>query len=349
MQKKIIHIDMDAFYVSVEIRDNPELLNKPVAVGGESNRRSVLSTCNYHAREYGVYSAMPSRLALAKCPDLVILPSRMHVYKQVSEQLHQILKRYTDKVEGLSLDEAYLDVSHCNLFEGSATLIAQDIRESIFNELSLTASAGVAPLKYLAKIASDLNKPDGQYVISPPEVIPFINKMRLSQISGVGKVSFTKLVSHGFEYGQDVRMSNEHFLIKAFGKLGSNLWFKCQGVDTREIEVSKVRKSIGVETTFLHDLTELNEMLAVLNDQLIPKLKKRASKYLSLIESISIKIKFNDFHLTTKTCQFTSIDKKVCETLLIAALSRGKGKSVRLIGIQAGLEKPNKQSQLSLF
>ncbi len=349
MDNKIIHIDMDAFYVSVEIRDNPELANKPVAVGGKSSTRGVLSTCNYIARSYGVHSAMPTHLAFLKCPELIILSGRMKSYKQVSEHLHRIFKRYTTIVEGVSLDEAYLDVSSCKLFEGSATLIAQDIRKTIFNELSLTASAGIAPLKYLAKIASDLNKPNGQYVIPPCNVITFINEMPLSKISGVGKVSFEKLLHYGFEYGKDIRASSETLLTQQFGRLGRSLWLKCQGIDTKTVEVNRIRKSIGVERTFSSDIKEIDKLLYVLNNKLIPELKKRAGNYLKLIHNVSVKIKYSDFQLTTKTCLFSEFDTNIFEMMLIKVLESRRGKSVRLVGIQLGLKESNKNTQLSLF
>lgn len=351
MKKKIIHVDMDAFYVSVEIRDNPYLAGKPVAVGGPKNTRSVLSTCNYIAREFGVRSAMPSSIALSKCPDLIIVPGRMSVYQEINKHLHQIFNRYTAIIEGLSLDEAYLDVTDSSLFNGSATLIAQDIRKVIFEELALTASAGVAPLKYLAKIASDINKPDGQYVISPTDVIPFIETMRLDKISGVGKVSFKKLMKYGLKYGRDVRKSEEKSLKNIFGKLGSSLWLKCQGIDERNVEISRVRKSLGVEITLQKDIAYINQLTDVLHSRLIPELKSRTITYLASksIKQLGVKIKFSDFQQTTKTCQFSFLDSAIFDSLLIDAVKRGNGKGVRLIGIHIGLEERCVKQQLRLF
>ena len=205
MQKKIAHIDMDAYYVSIEIRDNPSLANKPVAVGGKSDRRGVISTCNYIARKYGVSSAMPTGVALKKCPKLVVVPGRMEVYKETTQIIHSIFERYTNKIEPLSLDEAYLDLSESTLHRGSATLIAQEIREEIIKATGLTASAGIAPLKFVAKVASDLNKPNGQCTIAPAQIWEFLETLQLKRIPGVGKVTFEKLKGLGFETCGDVQ------------------------------------------------------------------------------------------------------------------------------------------------
>ena len=338
-QRKIIHVDMDAFYVSVEIRDNPNLAGKPVAVGGKANTRGVLSTCNYIAREYGVRSAMPNSVALKKCPDLVIVPGRMDVYKSISAHFRSIFERYTDKIEPLSLDEAYLDVTHCKLYNGSATLIAADIRKAIFEELNLTASAGIAPIKYLAKVASDLNKPNGQYVIAPKDISLFIKSMPLNKIPGVGKVTFDKLKANGFETGKDIIATDERTLLLKFGKLGKSLWQKCHGIDNREIETSRIRKSVGVERTFLHDISDIGELSRYMHETLIPELKKRANKYLvnREISKLGVKVKFQDFHQTTKELKHNDYDDDIFSSLLEEALSRGNGKSVRLIGVHIGL------------
>ena len=270
---------MDAFYVSVEIRDNPDLANNPVAVGGKLNSRGVLSTCNYIARQYGVRSAMPTSMALKKCPNLILVPGRMGVYKSVSSQMRHIFKRYTDLIEPLSLDEAYLDVSECKLFKGSATMIARDICDSIYKELNLTASAGVAPIKYLAKIASDINKPNGIFVIPPHKVESFIDSMPLNKIPGVGKVTNEKLLSGNFKYGRDIKMAKKEDLLARFGKLGKLLWERCHGNDDRGIVVSRERKSVGVERTFPKDLSNIKELNYILRNELFPELNKRASKY----------------------------------------------------------------------
>ena len=337
--RKIIHVDMDAFFVSVEIRDNPSLLEKPVAVGGTRTSRGVLSTCNYIAREYGVRSAMPTSVALRKCPNLILLPGRMEVYREVSTQIRAIFERYTKLIEPLSLDEAYLDVTDCKLHQGSATLIAQDICDTIYRELNLTASAGVAPIKFLAKVASDINKPDGIYVITPNNIHPFIDDMPLNKIPGVGKVTFEKLKAEHLVYGKDVKASNEVRLIQLFGKLGKLLWNRCHGIDEREIVTSRVRKSVGVERTFPFDIDDLSTLKEILFKKLLPELKTRAAKHLLTrsIQKIGIKVKFNDFHQTTKEFTFHNFDEILFSELLVEALERGHGKKVRLLGAHISL------------
>lgn len=349
--KKIIHVDMDAFFVSVEIRDQPSLAGKPVAVGGSRVSRGVLSTCNYIAREYGVRSAMPTSLALSKCPELILLPGRMDVYKQVSAQIREIFSRYTSQIEPLSLDEAYLDVSDCKMFKGSATLIAQDICKTIHHELSLTASAGVAPVKFLAKVASDINKPNGMYVINPNEVHTFLENMPLNKIPGVGKVTYEKLQARGFEFGRDIRQANQLALVNEFGKLGTLLWHRCHGIDEREVVTSRLRHSVGVERTFVRDIDNLPALQSILLNTLLPELKLRAAKHLvrRSIHKIGVKVKFNDFQQTTKEFTFNSFNEALFSELLIEAFQRGRGKKVRLLGAQIGLSKEPTQAQQYAF
>ncbi|WP_016954827.1 DNA polymerase IV [Catenovulum agarivorans] len=354
MNKKFLHIDMDAFYVSVEIRDNPKLINQPVAVGGASNRRGVLSTCNYIARQFGVHSAMPTALALKKCPDLIVLPGRMQVYKEVSQQIRQIFAQYTDKIEPLSLDEAYLDVSNSSLHNGSATLLAQTIRQQILQTTGLTASAGIAPIKFLAKIASDLNKPNGQYTIKPEQVQDFIDKLELKKIPGVGKVTWQKLQNFGLNTGLDVRNSSLEYLHKHFGKYGQVLWRRCHGIDEREVETERVRKSVGVERTFSQDFYSYEQLNQILTDKLLPELNRRLEPYLAnrQLEKIGIKLKFSDFQLTTKEQQCQTLDHTVLRYLLQEGLNRFGGKAqkkgVRLLGIQVGLSEQQGAVQLKL-
>ncbi|MCY7296175.1 DNA polymerase IV [Alteromonas sp. a30] len=349
--RKIVHIDMDAFFVSVEIRDNPKLAGKPVAVGGKSDRRGVLSTCNYLARRFGVSSAMPTGVALRKCPDLIVVPGRMEVYREVSAQIRSIFERYTDLIEPLSLDEAYLDVSECEMHQGSATLIAQEIRQEIQRKTQLTASAGIAPVKFLAKIASDQNKPNGQFTLAPEHVDAFIETMPLKKIPGVGKVTNEKLLALGFEYGKDIRESSEAFLIEHFGKFGRSLWSRCQGIDNREIETSRIRKSVGVERTFANDISDFAQLAQILQNDLLPELFKRSAKHTDKrkINKLGVKVKFHDFHLTTKEHKYHEIDVDILLELLREAMARGEGKRVRLLGIHIGLEhNPHLSQQLIL-
>lgn len=349
--RKIIHVDMDAFYVSVEIRDNPSLANKPVAVGGRSERRGVLSTCNYIARQYGVSSAMPTAMAIKKCPDLVVVPGRMDVYKQTSQTIRQVFERYTDLIEPLSLDEAYLDVTDCTLFKGSATLIAEQIRKDIFEATGLTASAGIAPIKYLAKIASDLNKPNGQYTITPDDVWSFIESMPLKNIPGVGKVTQGKLAKLNLHTGGDIRAADESTLVRHFGKYGRVLWQRCHGIDPRQVEVSRIRKSVGVERTFDRDIKDASTLRQILTDQLLPELNKRSSSHLQSrrINKVGVKLKFSDFQQTTKELKFDALEANAFLPLLEEALERGGGKPIRLMGVHIGLAEPQEtKPQLAL-
>ncbi len=349
--RKIIHVDMDAFYVSVEIRDNPLLVGRPVAVGGKANTRSVLSTCNYIARKFGVRSAMPTSIALSKCPSLVVVPGRMAVYQEISQHIREIFERYTDLIEPLSLDEAYLDVSDCKHHNGSATLIAKEICATIELELNLTASAGIAPIKFLAKIASDLNKPNGIFVIRPDQVTNFIATMPLNKIPGVGKVTFEKLQLQNFHTGSDIVASDENKLIAKFGKLGHLLWQRCHGIDQREVVTSRLRKSVGVERTFGSDIKDIDTLQDILANVLLPELKKRAQPHLidRDIQKIGIKVKFDDFVQTTKEMSFSDFDHDLFSQLLVEAYARGNGRKVRLLGAHVGLHQEKKSAQQSSF
>lgn len=349
--KKIVHIDMDAFYVSVEMRDNPSLRDKPVAVGGASDRRGVLSTCNYLARSFGVSSAMPTSIALQKCPNLIVVPGRMEVYKETSRIIRGVFDEYADKVEPLSLDEAFLDLTHSPLHQGSATLIAKDILYNIYRQTELTASAGVAPIKFLAKIASDINKPNGIFTIAPEQVWDFTGKLSLKKIPGVGKVTAEKLMRLSLMTGQDVRNASEAFLVEHLGKYGRILWQRCHGIDERDVEVSRIRKSVGVERTFPEDISEPHVLSNIMKDKLIPELLKRASRYIESkqINKVGVKLKFNNFVQTTCESKTNNIDITLFEELLSQAMFRGQGKAVRLLGVHIGLTKQSlKQQQLEL-
>ena len=347
---KVVHVDMDAFYVSVEVRDNPNLKGLPVAVGGKSDRRGVIATCNYEARKFGVHSAMATANALRLCPALVIVPGRMEIYKEVSRQIREIFERYTSLIEPLSLDEAYLDVSDCKLLHGSATLIAQDIRNEIFKKTGLTASAGIAPIKFLAKIASDENKPNGQYVITPDDVIPFIETMELGKVSGVGKVTLKKLNDLALFTGKDIRESNEEYLVQHLGRYGKVLWDRCQGIDERKIETTRIRKSIGVERTFSEDISDIEQLRKLMREELIPELVSRSERHLETrtISKLGVKIKFDDFVQTTKESKHSMFNAEVFDTLLEEALERGEGKAARLLGVHIGLNDVSDGSSLQL-
>ena len=294
---------------------------------------------------------MPTGLALKKCPDLVVVPGRMEVYKETSQIIHGIFEKYTTKIEPLSLDEAYLDLSDSSLHQGSATLIAQEIRDEIRKATGLTASAGIAPLKFVAKVASDLNKPNGQCTIAPNQVWEFIETLPLEKIPGVGKVTFKKLKALGFETCGDIRRSDEGLLVSNFGKYGHVLWNRSHGIDDREVQVTRIRKSVGVERTFDFDISSQSELEAIIVENLLPELKRRSSKYLEtrFMNKLGVKVKFNDFQLTTKEQKASEISLDLLNILLSEAMLRGKGKPVRLLGIHIGLQEPDEHSlQLGL-
>ncbi len=351
--KKIIHIDMDCFYASIEIRENPNLQGKPVAVGGSSRQRGVLTTCNYEARKFGLHSAMPTAQAIKKCPNLILVPVNMTLYKQVSAQIHQIFQRYTDIIEPLSLDEAYLDVTHCQKCSGSATWIAQEIRQAIFDELNLTASAGVAPLKFLAKIASDMNKPNGQFVIKPNEVEEFIKTLSLNKIPGVGKVTSQRLLDMGLETCADIQNFDQIALLNQFGKAGKRIWDFSHGIDDREVQAHRERKSVGVEQTLLENIHTIEQALALLNNlyqELIRRLERVSRNIpLSAFRKIGIKLKFEDFQVTTLEKTGLPLFLESFQQLLPQIFMRAKGRSIRLIGLYVNLPEENKQEQMSLW
>ncbi|MDH5217692.1 MAG: DNA polymerase IV [Gammaproteobacteria bacterium] len=300
--RKIIHVDMDCFYAAIEVRDNPSLKGRPVAVGGTASRRGVLCTCNYEARRYGLRSAMPTAQALKQCPDLVLLPVNMEKYQRVSANIRSIFEKFTHQIEPLSLDEAYLDVSNNPYANGSATLIAQTIREEILKSQDITASAGVAPNKFLAKIASDWRKPDGQFVITPKDVDEFVLHLPVEKVHGIGKVTATRLREMQIKTCGDLQKLSQLELIKRFGGFGETLFNLCRGIDDREVEASRYRKSLSVEETFADDLPDmeacLNELPAIYNDFVL-RLKQCKDKTMRDIKTIFIKIKFNDFSVTT--------------------------------------------------
>ena len=348
--RKIIHIDMDCFYASVEIRENPTLQGKPVAVGGSSRQRGVLTTCNYEARKFGLHSAMPTAQAIKKCPNLILVPVNMPLYKQVSAQIHQIFQRYTSIIEPLSLDEAYLDVTDCTQCSGSATWIAQEIRQAIFDELKLTASAGVAPLKFLAKIASDMNKPNGQFVITPAEVPAFLQTLPLAKIPGVGKVSAAKLEAMGLRTCGDVQKCDLVMLLKRFGKFGRILWERSQGIDERDVNSERLRKSVGVERTMAEDIHHWSECEAII-ERLYPELERRLAKVKPdlLIARQGVKLKFDDFQQTTQEHVWPRLNKAdLIATARKTWDERRGGRGVRLVGLHVTLLDPQMERQLVL-
>ncbi|PTP51774.1 DNA polymerase IV [Vibrio splendidus] len=349
--RKIIHVDMDCFYAAVEMRDNPSYRNRPLAVGGHEKQRGVLSTCNYEARKFGIRSAMPTGKALQLCPNLLVVPGRMSVYVEISKKIREIFSRYTSIIEPLSLDEAFLDVTDSKQCHGSATLIAEAIRHDIWNELNLTASAGIAPIKFLAKVASDMNKPNGQFVIPPQDVQAVIDELPLEKIPGVGKVSIEKLHQAGFFTCKDIKESDYRDLLLRFGRQGASLWKRSHGVDDREVIIERERKSVGVERTFIQNISTYEECWQVIEDKLFPELETRlekASPSKAIIKQ-GIKLKFADFQQTTIEHIHASLDREHFKELLSEILKRQQGREIRLLGLSVMLQPKDQMRQLSFF
>lgn len=297
--RKIIHIDMDAFFASVEQRDNPELRGKPIAVGYDGPR-GVVSTASYEARQYGVRSALPMAVAKRRCPDLIIVPSRYAVYKSVSRQMHEIFHEYTDIIEPISLDEAFLDVTENKPGIELAVDIAREIKEKIRQRLSLTASAGVSYNKFLAKIASDQRKPDGLTTIHPDRALAFIDGLRIEKFWGVGPRMTEQMHQVGIFTGRDLRAKSLSYLTDRFGKLGHLLYGFARGEDNRPVETVWERKSVSCEHTFEHDLNEWDELktrLQTIAEELAGRLKR--SSFCG--QTLTLKVKFHDFQQITRS------------------------------------------------
>ncbi|ASQ44673.1 DNA polymerase IV [Legionella clemsonensis] len=331
--RKIIHVDMDCFYAAIEIRDNPSLATKPVAVGGATNQRGVLCTCNYIARQYGIHSAMPTAIAYRHCPDLIVLPVNMPKYRQISESIHRVFREFTDLVEPLALDEAFLDVSESALYRGSATWIAEAIRHKIWQTEQLTASAGVAPNKFLAKIASGWNKPNGLFVIRPEQVLSFVSQLPVTKLFGVGKVTAKKLQHMNLHTGADLQALSLSMLVNHFGKLGENLYYQSRGIDNRPVQPNRERKSLSVETTLIENIHDIELATAIITD-LYEKLIKRMQFLPShlMIKNQYIKIKFHDFKLATAEIKSTTPELQKFHALF-HKITRETAKPIRLLGI----------------
>ncbi len=349
-QRKIIHIDADCFYAAVEIRDDPALHGKAVAVGGDAHRRGVITTCNYEARGWGVRSAMPTMQALKLCPELILVPPRMEVYRQASQQIHAILQDYSDIIEPLSLDEAFLDVTTSENCRGSATLMAKEIRSRVWQELRLVVSAGVAPNKFLAKIASDWNKPNGLFVLTPEEVDDFVLHLPVKLLHGVGRVTAAKLERLGLNSCADIRSYDRLQLSKDFGRFGERLWQLAHGIDERPVEANSRRQSVSVEQTYEHDLPDLAACLQEV-EPLLASLQRRMARLDKdyRVDRPHVKIRFHDFTQTTLEQAGALISAERFAMMLSAAYSRGK-KPVRLLGIGVRLQDLRGQAkQLELW
>jgi DNA polymerase-4 len=336
MLRKIIHIDMDAFYASVEQRDNPRLRGKPVIVGGQPQSRGVVAACSYEARRFGVHSAMPSAAADRICPGAVFLAPRFDVYRKVSQEIQDIFAQFSDLVEPLSLDEAFLDVTHNQRWQGSATLIAKEIKTRIRLVTGLTASAGVSYNKFLAKIASDINKPDGLYVITPEQGEAFIDKLPVGKFFGVGKVTEMRMHKLGLHYGSDIKSWDEEMLVAQFGKMGHFFFQIAHGVDNRPVNNRQLRKSISKETTFAADLKDRDQMIKVLLElaEMVSDSLRKKSLY---AKSINIKVRYDNFKVVTRSLVLAEAQQNIhyLTPQLLVLLDRTEAGvvPVRLLGV----------------
>lgn len=335
--RKIIHVDMDAFFASVEQLDNPDLQGKPVAVGGGGDR-GVVSAASYEARKFGVRSAMSNIVAKQKCPHIIFVKGNYPRYKEISNQIRQIFYDYTELVEPLSLDEAYLDVTHNKVGNPSAGLIAQEIRQRIFKEIGLTASAGISINKFLAKVASDINKPNGQKTINPEEVLNFLEELPIQKFYGIGKVTAAKMYTLGIFTGKDLKQKSLEEMTELFGKSGEHYYNIVRGVHNSEVKPNRERKSLGAERTFSENISSEIYLLDKL-DAIANELEKRMLSSKTKGKTITLKIKYSDFSQQTrsKTTDTFMQKKKDFFPLVKELLYQEKLKnSVRLVGISFG-------------
>ena len=344
--RKIIHCDCDSFFASVEMRDDPSLRDVPLAVGARPEQRGVVTTCNYNAREYGIHSAMPMSRALRLCPDLVVVPTNMAKYKAESARVQAIFHEYTSLVEPLSLDEAYLDVSACSVAQGSATRIAAQIRDRVRSEIGITISAGIAPNKFLAKIASDWNKPDGQLTIAPDDVADFVHALPVDKLFGVGAVTAKRLHDLGLKTCGDLQARPLAELTRHFGKFGVRLHDLCRGVDERPVVTQRTRKSLSAERTYAQDLATkaaCHDALADIVVELHERIDRTDCK--ALIVGRTVKVRFDGFETTTVANVGKDIALADYQALFDTAWERAK-RPVRLIGVGVKLTKPSESGQI---
>jgi DNA polymerase-4 len=337
-KRKIIHIDMDAFYASVEQRDFPAYRGKPLIVGGAPDKRGVVAACSYEARKFGIHSAMPSSRAYRLCPQAIFQRPRFDVYRQVSSQIAEVFKQYTDKIEPLSLDEAYLDVTDSDLHSGSATLIARNIKQDIKAKTGLTASAGVSYNKFLAKIASDMDKPDGLYVIKPEQGADFIEQLSIGKFYGIGKATEAKMLALDIKNGKQLKQWPREKLVSRFGKAGNYYYDIAHGIDNRPVVSSRVRKSLGTETTFEQDIGDKQHMLNVLNDLAVKVAESMQRRDLHA-NTLTIKVKYADFTQVTRSLTLEEAFSEVSSITphLSGLLDKTEAgdKKVRLLGVTA--------------
>jgi DNA polymerase-4 len=334
--RKIIHVDMDAFYASVEQRNNPSLKGKPVIVGGDPHSRGVVAACSYEARKYGIHSAMASSIAYRLCPHAIFIHGHFDEYSAASEQIHDIFLGYTDLVEPLSLDEAYLDVTENKVHCLSATWIAREIRKKIFEQTQLTASAGVSYCKFLAKVASDYRKPDSLTVITPDEADEFIDRLPIGKFYGIGKVTEKKMLQLGIRTGSDLKKIPREDLIKLFGRVGDYYYDIAHGQDDRPVEPEYIRKSIGKEITLEQDIDDLDSMTEILKS-LAERVALSLENHESMGRTITLKVKYADFTCVSRsiTVDAPCDDRDIILMHAKNLLSKTEAglKKVRLLGI----------------
>jgi DNA polymerase IV len=358
LKRKIIHIDMDAFYASIEQRDNPAYHGKPIAVGGSpQGRGGVVATASYEARKFGVRSAMSSKKAVELCPDVIFVRPRFDIYKQVSQHIREIFKRYTDLIEPLSLDEAFLDVTTDKQGVGSAIEIAKLIKQAIKDELQLTASAGVSVNKFVAKIASDMNKPDGLTFIGPSKIERFMESLPVEKFFGVGKVTAEKMKRIGLHTGADLKKLTESEMVKQFGKPGKFYYKIVRGVDDREVQPYRETKSVGAEDTFPYDLKEFEEMCDEL-EKIAQIVHERLQRHGLKGRTVTLKIKYHNFKQVTRS---QSLENTIENLDTISSLAKKlleatnlENVRIRLLGIsisnfhEAKIKKEDPSDQLTL-
>ncbi len=355
----ILHIDMDAFYASVELRDQPQLQGKPVVVGGSPKGRGVISAASYEARKFGVHSAMASSQALRLCPDLIFIKPRMQYYADISKQIRNIFFDFTSLVEPLSLDEAFLDVSGCVRLFGDATSIAKQIKQRVQSDVGLIASAGVAPNKFLAKVASDLDKPDGLTVVDPENVSEFLDPLSIRRIWGIGKVTESKFTKLGIRTVGDLRRLTANDMRSMFGINSEHFWRLARGIDSRPVVPDRHAKSVSHETTFHRDIVEI-EILRAWVLELADQVARRMRRYNIEGKTVNVKIRFGDFRTITRaftlpkpTSTTQTLADCACDLLLKSLSPNGEtslSSGIRLLGMGvSNLSRPSEKVQLDLF
>lgn len=334
--RKIIHIDMDAFFASVEQRDEPSYRGKPVVVGGSPEQRGVVAAASYEARKFGIHSAMPSRTAKQRCPHLIFVRPRFDVYRQVSEQIHEIFNEYTDLVEPLSLDEAYLDVTTNKREMPSATLIAKEIKQRIFEITQLTASAGVSINKFLAKTASAIRKPDGLFLITPDQAEAFVEQFPIEKFYGIGPATAEKMHALGIHTGKDLKGWSEIELVNKFGKTGSFYYMIARANDQRPVNPNRIRKSIGAEESYAEDLVDRHSMMVAL-EEIAEILKRRIDKNDANARTFTLKVKYADYQQVTRSRTLLTPIREISEMMKYAMelldTTEAESKRVRLLGL----------------